>query len=224
MNSPGQEVPNMLLEISREITPERMKREPKQKQHPAVDVTDDGSKFWCCKEQYCIGTWNVKSMNKGKLEVVKQEMVRANINILGIRELKWTVIGEFNSDNHYIYYHGQESLRSNGGTIIVYKRVQNAVQFSSVTQSCLTVCDPMNHSMPGLPVHHQLPESTQTHVHCVGDALQPSHPLLSPSPPALNLSSIRVFSNELALPLWWPKHWFQLQHQSFQWILRTDFL
>ena len=110
-------------------------------------------------------------MNKGKLEVVKQEMVRANINILGIRELKWTVIGEFNSDNHYIYYHGQESLRSNGGTIIVYKRVQNAVQFSSVTQSCLTVCDPMNHSMPGLPVHHQLPESTQTHVHRVSDII-----------------------------------------------------
>ena len=62
------------------------------------------------------------------------------------------------------------------------------VQFSSVTQSCLTLCDPMNHSTPGLPVHHQLPESTQTHIHCVGDAIQPSHPLLSPSPPALNLS------------------------------------
>ena len=104
-------------------------------------------------------------MNKGKLEVVKQEMVRANINILGIRELKWTVIGEFNSDNHYIYYHGQESLRSNGGTIIVYKRVQNAVQFSSVTQSCLTLGDPRDRSMPGLPVHHQVLDFTQTHVH-----------------------------------------------------------
>ena len=145
--------------------------EPKQKQYPAVDLTGDRSKVRCCKDQYCIGTWNVRSMNQGKLEVVKQEMVRANINILGIRELKWTVIGEFNSDNHYIYYHGQESLRSNGGTIIVYKRVQNAVQFSSVTQSCLTVCDPMNHSMPGLPVHHQLPESTQTHVHRVSDII-----------------------------------------------------
>ena len=104
-------------------------------------------------------------MSKGKLEVVKQEKVRVNIDILGIRELKWTVIGEFNSDNHYIYYCGQESLRSNGGTIIVYKRVQNAVQFSSVAQSYPTLCDPMNHSTPGLPVHHQLPESTQTHVH-----------------------------------------------------------
>ena len=93
-------------------------------------------------------------MSKGKLEVVKQEKVRVNIDILGIRELKWTVIGEFNSDNHYIYYRGQESLRSNGGTIIVYKRVQNAVQFSSVAQSCPTLCDPVNHSTPGLPVHH----------------------------------------------------------------------
>ena len=65
----------------------------------------------------------------------------------------------------------------------------------------------MNHSTPGLPVHHQLPESTQTHVHCVGDALQPSHPLLSPSPPALNLSSIRVFSNESALHIRWPQYW-----------------
>ena len=61
-------------------------------------------------------------------------------------------------------------------------------QFSSVAQSCLTLCDPMNHSTPGLPVHHQLPESTQTHVHCVSDAIQPPHPLSSPSPPALNLS------------------------------------
>ena len=87
------------------------------------------------------------------------------------------------------------------------KRVQNAVQFSSVAQSCSTLCDSMNHSTPGLPVHHQLPESTQTHVHCVGDALQPSHPLLSPSPPALNLSSIRVFSNESALHIRWPQYW-----------------
>ena len=73
--------------------------EPKQKQHPVVDVTVDGSKVWCCKEQYCIGTWNVRSMNQGKLEVVKQEMARVNIDILGIRELKWTGMGEFNSPN-----------------------------------------------------------------------------------------------------------------------------
>ena len=82
-----------------------------------------------------------------------------------------------------------------------------SVQFNSVTQSCLTLCDPMNRSTPGLPVHHQLPEFTQTHVHRVGDAIQPSHPLSSPSPPALNPSSIRVFYNESTLPIRWPKYW-----------------
>ena len=79
--------------------------EPKQKQHPAVDVTGDGSRVRCCKEQYCIGTWNVRSMNQGKLEV-KQEMARVNIDILGISKLKWTGLGEFNLDDHYIYYCG----------------------------------------------------------------------------------------------------------------------
>ena len=97
--------------------------EPKQKQHPVVDMTGDGSKVRCCKEQYCIGTWNVRSMNQGKLEVVKQEMARVNIDILGISKLKWTGMGEFNSDDHYIYYCGQESLRRNGVSIIVNKRV-----------------------------------------------------------------------------------------------------
>ena len=88
--------------------------EPKQKQHPVVDGTGNRSKIQCCKEQYCIGTWNVRSMNQGKLEVVKQEMARVNIDILGISKLKWTGMGEFNSDDHYIYYCGQESLRRNG--------------------------------------------------------------------------------------------------------------
>ena len=101
--------------------------EPKEKQHSVVDVTGDGSKVRCCKEQYCIGTWNVRSMNQGKLEVVKQEMARMNVDILGISELKWTVMGEFNSDDHYIYYCGQESLRRNGVAIMVNKRVRNAV-------------------------------------------------------------------------------------------------
>ena len=101
--------------------------EPKQKQHPVVDITGDGSKVWCCKEQYCIGTWNVRSMNQGKLEVVRQEMARVNIDILGISELKWTGMGEFNSDDRYIHYCGQESLRRNGVAIIVNKRVWNAV-------------------------------------------------------------------------------------------------
>ena len=84
--------------------------EPKQKQHPVVDVTGDGSKLWCCKEQYCTGIWNVRSSNQGKLEVVKQEMARLNIDILGISELKWTGMGEFNSDNDYVYYLGKNSL------------------------------------------------------------------------------------------------------------------
>ena len=84
--------------------------EPKHKQYPVVDVTGDRSKVQCYKEQYCIGTWNVRSMNQGKLEVVKQEMARVNVDILGIGELKWTGMGEFNSNDHYIYYCGQESL------------------------------------------------------------------------------------------------------------------
>ena len=75
------------------------------------------------KEQYCIGTWNVRSMNQGKFKVVKQEMARVNYNILGISELKWIRMGEFNSDDHYIYYRGQEYLRRNGIAIIVNKRV-----------------------------------------------------------------------------------------------------
>ena len=88
-----------------------------------MDVTGDGSKIQCFKEQYCIGTWNVRSMNQGKVEVVKQEMARVNINILEISELKWIRMGEFNSDDHYIYYCGQGSLRSNGLAFIVKKRV-----------------------------------------------------------------------------------------------------
>ena len=107
----------------------------------------------------------------------------------------------------------------------VNKMMSLLFQFSSVTQSCLTLCDPMSHSMPGLPVHHQPPESTQIHVHWVGDAIQPSYPLLSPSPPTLNLfqhqslfkwvSSLHQVAKVLE---------FQLQHQSFQWTLRTDLL
>ena len=100
---------------------------PKQKKYPAVNVTGDRSKVQCCKEQYCTGTWNVRSMNQGKSEVVKQEMARVNVNILGIGELKWTEMGEFNSNDHYIYSCGQESLRRNGVATMVNKRVQNAV-------------------------------------------------------------------------------------------------
>ena len=92
-----------------------------------MDVTGVGSKVRCCKEEYCVGTWNVRSMNQGKLEVVRQEMAKVNVNILGISKLKWTGMGEFHSYDHYIYYCGQESLRRNGVVLIVKKRVQNAV-------------------------------------------------------------------------------------------------
>ena len=77
-------------------------------------MTGDESKVRCCEEQYCIGIWNVRSMNQDKLDVVKQEVARVNIDILAISELKWTGMGEFNSDDHYIYYCGQESFRRNG--------------------------------------------------------------------------------------------------------------
>ena len=111
----------MLLEISGEITPENEGMEPNQK-YPVVDGTGDRSKVWCCKEQYCIETWNLRSINQGKLKVVKQEMARVNVYILGIRELKWTGMGELNSDDHYIYYCRQESLRRNGVANIVKKK------------------------------------------------------------------------------------------------------
>ena len=95
----------------------------------------------------------------------------------------------------------------------------------SITWSCLTLCDPMDCSTPGLPVHHQLPEFTQTHVHWVGDAIQPSHPLSSPSPPAFNLSQHQgLFQWVSSLHQVVKVLEFQLQHQPFQWIFRTDFL
>ena len=121
---------------------------------------------------------------------------------------------------------GRVALESRSGRWhLVLWNWMRSPRFSSVTQSCPTLCDPMNRSMPGLPVHHQLPEFTQTHVHQVGDAIQPSHPLLSPSPPAPNPSQHRgLFQwvnslNDVAKVLE-----FQLQHQSFQWTPRTDLL
>ena len=96
-----------------------------------MDVTGDGSKVRCCKEQYCTGTWNIRSMNQGKLEVVKQEMARVNIDILGINELKWTQLGEFNSDDLYIYYYGQESLTGNGVAIMVNKSLKCSIWLQS---------------------------------------------------------------------------------------------
>ena len=101
--------------------------EPKQGRCPPLDMSGGESIVRSCKEQYYIGTWNVTSMNQSKLEVVKQEMARVNIDILGISELKWMGMGEFNSDDHYIYYCGQDSLRRNGVALIVNKRVQNVL-------------------------------------------------------------------------------------------------
>ena len=98
-------------------------------------------------------------------------------------------------------------LRSNYHFSAVFLSKFSSVQFSSVAQSSPTLCDPINCSMPGLPVHHQLPEFTQTHVHWVGDAIQPSHPLSFPSPPAPSSPSIRVFSSESTLHMRWPKYW-----------------
>ena len=99
-----------------------------------MDVTGDGSKVQFCKEQYCIGTWNVRSMSQGKLEVVKQEMTRVNIDILGISEPRWTGMGEFKSDDHYIYYCGQESLRRNGVALIVNKSLKCSTWMQSQKQ------------------------------------------------------------------------------------------
>ena len=117
----------MLLEKNGEVTPEKMKRQSKAKTIPSCGCTNNGSKVQCCKEQYFIATWNVRPMNQDRLEMVKQEMARVNIIILGISELKWTGMAEFNSDDHYIYYCGQESLRRNGVAQTVNKRIQNAV-------------------------------------------------------------------------------------------------
>ena len=121
-------------------------------------VTGNRSKVQGCKKQYCIGTWNVRSMNQDKLGVVKQEMARVNINILGINKLKWTGMGEFNSADHYIYYCGQESLRRNGVAIMVNKRVQDSTWMQSPKRQndlCLFPRQTIQyHSNPSLGPNH----------------------------------------------------------------------
>ena len=107
--------------------------EPKQKQHPAVDVTGDGSKVQCCKQQYFIGTWNVWSMNQDKLEAFKQEMARVNKDILGISELNWSGMDKFNSDDCYIYYCGREYHRRNGVALIVNRSMKCSTWVQSPT-------------------------------------------------------------------------------------------
>ena len=124
IEAPGWKVSSMLLGRNGGkllIALEGMKAELKQKQGPVVDVSGGESKVWYCKEQYCIGTRNVRSLNQGKLEVIKQEMARVNIDILGISELKWMGMWGFNSNDHYIYYCGQQSLKRNGVALIVNK-------------------------------------------------------------------------------------------------------
>ena len=129
--------------------PERMKRWSQSKNNTKLRIwLLVEVKVGCCKEQYCLGIWNVRSMNQGKWEVVKQEMVRVNIDILGIRELKWTGMGEFNSDDHYIYYCGQESLRRNRVAIIVNKRFWNAVLGCNLKNDrMILVCSKASHSI-----------------------------------------------------------------------------
>ena len=133
----------MLLENSGE----RIKDGAKQKQHTVVDVSGDGGKVQWGKEQYCIGTWTVRSMNQCKLEVVKQQMEGMNIYILGISKLKWTGMGEFNSDDCYIFYCGQESLKRNGVAFIVNKRVLNAVLGCNLKKNRMISVSKANHSI-----------------------------------------------------------------------------
>ena len=121
MSPPGQKVSNTLLQKSREIAQERIKQLDQREMTLSCWVSGGESKVWCCKEQYCIRTWNVRSVNQGKLDVVKKEMARLNIKILGISELNWMEIGDFNLDDHYIYYCGQEYLRRNGVALSQWK-------------------------------------------------------------------------------------------------------
>ena len=119
----------MLLEISGEITPERMKRRSQGKNNTQLWMWLVMKVMSNAVRAILHRTWNVRSMNQGKLEVVKQEMARVNVDILGISELKWTRMGEFNSDDHYIYFCGQESLRRNGVAIIIKEKKQSKMQY-----------------------------------------------------------------------------------------------
>ena len=130
INSPGQEVSNVLLGKSRgQLLSSRKNKTVGSKQEwcSVVAVSGSGSKVQCYKDQYCIVNWNVRSMSQFTLDVIKQEMARVNINILEVSELKWTGMGEFNENDDYIYYCGQELLRRNGVALIINKTVQNAL-------------------------------------------------------------------------------------------------
>ena len=152
-----------------------------------MDVTGDRSKVRCRKEQYCIGTWNARSMNQGKLEVVKQEMARVNVDILGISKLKWTGMSEFNSDDLYIYYCGQESLRRNGVAMMINKRVLNAVLGCNLKNhrmfSVLFQGKPFN--ITEMQVYAQTSNSEEAEVEWFYEDLQD---LLELTPPKMSFS------------------------------------
>ena len=144
--------------------------EPKgKKNNPGVDVTGYRSKVWCCKEQYCIGTWNVRYRSQGKLEVFKQEMARVNIDILGISDLKWTGMGEFNSDDHYIYDCGQCLQRSGVVAIKVNKSLKSStwMQPQKWQRDCCL--------FPRKTIQYQL-SSVQSSRSVMSDSLQPHEP------------------------------------------------
>ena len=148
---------------------------------------------------------------------VRKSLVKENKGLLGAR------ITAFWKEETQGFYHGIPS--SSSGVVSGRRPMCCLSAVSSVAQSCLTLCDPMDCSTPGLLVHHQLPELTQTHVHWVGDAIQPSHPLLPPSPPDFSLSQHQgLFKWVSSLHQVAKVLEFQLQHQFFQWIFRTDFL
>ena len=136
---------------------------PKQIQHLVFHVFGDKRKIWCCQEEYCLETWNVRSPNQGKLDVVKQDMVRININILGITKLKWTGMGEFNSDDHCIYYYEQESHRRNGVALIINQSLKYSTWVQPQKWQNDLVSFPRQiiqyHSNPSLWPHHQCQRS-----------------------------------------------------------------
>ena len=168
------------------------------------------SQFFCVE---CFNSWSyfVVSNKTGQIESLSETIP----NLMTC----WT--GYFLVSTCPLLFWGEQEVPMPSG----YELSLSSVQFSSVAQSCPTLCDPMNRSTPGLPVHHQLPEFTQTHVHRVGDVIQPFHPLSSPSPPAPSPSQRQGLfqwvnsSHEVAKVLE-----FQLQHLSFQWTPRTDLL
>ena len=167
---------------------------------PSCDVSGGESKVLCYKLQYCIGTWNVRSMNQCKLEVFKQALARVNIDLSGISELKGTRMGEFNSDDHLLLWAWIPQKK--WVALIVNKRVWNAVLrchlkndrmisdqtvyfenivFVVLLLSCLQLsATPWTCSLPGLPVPHYLPVISQVHIHWISDAIQPSHLLCHP--------------------------------------------